>query len=145
MRNPISQSGQINIIFTSDSDKDDNIRYMAGQSNDGTQGNLFFYGEADGMGGHPAQPKLARLQTPDTPLYLENLYFLSRETSYLSPMPVSIVGCNHPLFLCGIIVNDNGSLGVGRLLGLAKLGIGLGFDRTFLIFLEEGGAYATGF
>jgi hypothetical protein len=36
-----------------------------------TQGNLFSYGEADGMGGHPAHPKLARLQNPDTPLYLE--------------------------------------------------------------------------
>jgi hypothetical protein len=36
-----------------------------------TQRNLFLYGEADGMGGHPAHPKLARLQNPDTPLYLE--------------------------------------------------------------------------
>ena len=73
MRNPISQSGQINIIFTSDSDKDDNIRYMAGQSNDGTQGNLFFYRRDEGMGGEAAHPKLARLQNPDTPLYLHKL------------------------------------------------------------------------
>ena len=60
-------------------------------------------------------------------------------------MPVSICGCNHPLFLWEIIVNDSGSLGVGRLLGLAKLGVGLGFGRTFLILLEEGGTYSTGF
>jgi hypothetical protein len=33
--------------------------------------NLFLYRKLDGMGGHPAQPKLARLQNPDTPLYLE--------------------------------------------------------------------------
>lgn len=44
-----------------------------------------------------------------------------------------------------IIVNDNGSLGVGRLLGLAKLGVGLGFGRTFFVLLEEGGTYSTGF
>jgi len=49
------------------------------------------------------------------------------------------------LFYLEIIVNDSGSLGVGRLLGLAKLGIGLGFGRTFLILLEEGGIYSTGF
>jgi hypothetical protein len=41
----------------------------------GTPRNLFLYGEADGVGGHPTQPKLARLQNPDTPLYLENLQF----------------------------------------------------------------------
>ena len=39
----------------------------------GTQGNLFLYGKTDGMGGHPAHLKLARLQNPDTPLYLEKL------------------------------------------------------------------------
>jgi hypothetical protein len=37
------------------------------------------------------------------------------------------------------------SLGGGRLLRLAKLGVGLGFGRTFLVLLEEGGAYSTGF
>ena len=37
------------------------------------------------------------------------------------------------------------SLGGGRLLGLTKLGVGLGFGRTFLILLEEGGTYSTGF
>lgn len=37
------------------------------------------------------------------------------------------------------------SLGGGRLLGLSKLGVGLGFGRTFLILLEEGGVYSTGF
>jgi hypothetical protein len=42
------------------------------------------------------------------------------------------------------VIIDNGSLGGGRLLGLAKLGIGLGFGRTFLIFVE-GGFYSTGF
>jgi len=42
------------------------------------------------------------------------------------------------------VIIDSGSLGGGRLLGLAKLGIGLGFGRTFL-FLEEGGVYSTGF
>jgi hypothetical protein len=36
----------------------------------GTQRNLFLHGEADGVGGHPTHPKLARLQNPDTPLYL---------------------------------------------------------------------------
>jgi len=44
-----------------------------------------------------------------------------------------------------IIVNDSGSLGGGILLGLAKLGIGLGFGRTFFVLLEEGGTYSTGF
>ena len=38
-----------------------------------------------------------------------------------------------------IVINDSGSLGGGRLLGLAKLGVGLGFGRTFLVLLEEGG------
>ena len=58
---------------------------------------------------------------------------------------LSILGCNHPLFLCGFIVNDNGSLGGDILLGLAKLGIGLWFGRTFFVLLEEGGTYSTGF
>jgi len=40
---------------------------------------------------------------------------------------------------------DSGSLGGGRLLGLAKLGIGLGFGRTFFVLLEEGRFYSTGF
>ena len=44
-----------------------------------------------------------------------------------------------------IVINDSGSLVGGRLLGLAKLGVGLGFGRTFLVLLEEGGAYSTGF
>ena len=44
-----------------------------------------------------------------------------------------------------IIVNDSGSLGGDRLLRLAKLGIGLGFGRTFLVLLEEGRFYSTGF
>ena len=43
------------------------------------------------------------------------------------------------------VIIDSGSLGVGRLLGLAKLGIGLGFGRTFFVLLEEGGTYSTGF
>ena len=42
-------------------------------------------------------------------------------------------------------INDSGSLGGGILLGLAKLGIGLGFGRTFFVLLEEGGVYSTGF
>lgn len=44
-----------------------------------------------------------------------------------------------------VIVNDNGSLVGDRLLGLTKLGIGLGFGRTFLVLLVEGGTYSTGF
>ena len=44
-----------------------------------------------------------------------------------------------------IIVNDSGSLGGDRLLGLTKLGIGLGFGRTFFIFVEEGWFDSTGF
>ena len=43
------------------------------------------------------------------------------------------------LFYLEIIVNDSGSLVGDRLLGLAKLGIGLGFGRTFLVLGEEGG------
>ena len=50
------------------------------------------------------------------------------------------------LFYLEIIVNDSGSLVGDRLLGLAKLGVGLGFGRTFLlVLLEEGGVYSTGF
>ena len=49
------------------------------------------------------------------------------------------------LFYLEIIVNDNGSLGGDRLLVLTKLGIGLGFGRTFLVLLEEGRFYSTGF
>ena len=87
------------------------------------------------MGGLPAQPKLASLQNPDTPLYLHKLYFYPLyQCQYVD---VTI------LFYFEIIVNDSGSLGGGRLLGLAKLGIGLGFGRTFL-FLEEG-LDSTGF
>lgn len=41
-------------------------------------------------------------------------------------------------------INDSGSLVGGRLLGLSKLRVGLGFGRTFLIFVE-GGTYSTGF
>ena len=44
-----------------------------------------------------------------------------------------------------IIVNDSGSLGGSRVERLTKLGIGLGFGRTFLVLLEEGGIYSTGF
>ena len=44
-----------------------------------------------------------------------------------------------------VIVNDSGSLVGDRLLVLTKLGIGLGFGRTFFILLEEGGVYSTGF
>ena len=43
------------------------------------------------------------------------------------------------------VIIDSGSLGGGRLLGLAKLGIGLGFGRTFFVLLEEGRFYSTGF
>jgi hypothetical protein len=49
------------------------------------------------------------------------------------------------LFYLEIIVNDSGSLVGGRLLGLTKLGIGLGFGRTFFIFVEEGWFDSTGF
>ena len=38
----------------------------------GTQG-ISYWLERDGMGGLPTQPKLASLQNPDTPLYLEKL------------------------------------------------------------------------
>jgi len=58
-----TDSERLPIAYGSDSDK----------SGTGTQRNLFSYGEADGMGGHPTQPKLARLQNPDTPLYLHKL------------------------------------------------------------------------
>jgi hypothetical protein len=121
-------------LITSDSDR--------GQSNyvshcTGTQRNLFVAGR------RPHAPSPHTAQTRELPK--SRYSSLSRETSYLSPMPVSICGCNHPLFLCGIIVNDNGSLVGGRLLGLAKLGIGLWFGRTFFVLLEEGRFYSTGF
>jgi hypothetical protein len=48
------------------------------------------------------------------------------------------------LFYLEIIVNDSGSLVGERLLGLTKLGIGLGFGRTFFIFVEEGWFDSTG-
>jgi hypothetical protein len=48
------------------------------------------------------------------------------------------------LFYLEIIVNDSGSLVGDRLLGLTKLGIGLGFGRTFFIFVEEGWFDSTG-
>jgi len=85
------------------------------------------------MGGHPAHPKLARLQNPDTPLYLEK------------PVIWPLYQCQYwdVTILC-FCVNDSGSLVGGRLLGLTKLGIGLGFGRTFLIFLEEGWFDSTG-
>jgi hypothetical protein len=38
-----------------------------------------------------------------------------------------------------VIVNDSGSLVGDRLLVLTKLGVGLGFGRTFLVLGEEGG------
>ena len=41
-------------------------------------------------------------------------------------------------------INDSGSLVGGRLLVLTKLGIGLGFGRTFFIFVEEGWFDSTG-
>jgi len=44
-----------------------------------------------------------------------------------------------------VIVNDNDSLGRSRVVLLSKLEVGLGFGRTFLILLEEGGTYSTGF
>ena len=37
----------------------------------GTPRNLFLYGAADRLPHQPTHPKLARLQNPDTPLYLE--------------------------------------------------------------------------
>jgi hypothetical protein len=42
------------------------------------------------------------------------------------------------------VIIDSGSLVGGRLLRLAKLGIGLGFGRTFFVLLEEG-LDSTGF
>lgn len=49
------------------------------------------------------------------------------------------------LFYLEIIVNDSGSLGRSRVEWLPKLRVGLGFGRTFLVLLEEGGVYSTGF
>ena len=100
----------------------------------GTPRNLFLYGAADRLPHQPTHPKLARLQNPDTPLYLEK------------PVIWPLYQCQYwdVTILC-FCVNDSGSLVGDRLLGLTKLGIGLGFGRTFFIFVEEGWFDSTGF
>jgi hypothetical protein len=85
------------------------------------------------MGGHPTHTKLARLQNPDTPLYLEK------------PVIWPLYQCQYwdVTILC-FIVNDSGSLVGGRLLVLTKLGRLRRFG-TFFVFLEEGWFDSTGF
>jgi hypothetical protein len=89
------------------------------------------------MGGLPHGPKLASLQNPDTPLYLEKLVIWPLCQCQYNDVTI--------LFYLEIIVNDSGSLGGSRVERLSKLGLVLGFGRTFLILLEEGGTYSTGF
>jgi hypothetical protein len=130
---------RINITFTSYTDSDNIGQGIAQRTgwHTGTQRNLFFYGEVDGMGGHPAHTKLARLQNPDTPLYLEKPVIWPPYQCQYNDVTI--------LFYLEIIVNDSGSLVGDRLLGLTKLGIGLGFGRTFFVLLEEGWFDSTGF
>lgn len=93
IRNPASQSGQINI--TSDSDSDSERLHLAHGSSSAQHGlrdskeSLFLW-RGRWHGGSPHTP-----QTRATPK--SRYSSLSRETSYLAPIPVSILGCNHPL------------------------------------------------